>query len=368
MTSLIIRRSIVLVLLLSIASTAAAGIGRAACELVRPGVYRIDFDAAAAPGPIVIYASSKPDALDGTAPVATAERSPVEVAVPGRIGRVYFHLKPASGSTRVVSLRRLPLEGASNFRDLGGYQTSDGRYVRWGRVYRSNHLVDLTASDYAYLNGLGIRLVCDFRTGPERQQSPTKWQGGSPEFLVSPVVSDTDLARAMSPASADEFKERMAIAVRGDSSGEKKWLETAYSRFVVESYEPLLHRLAAGETPVVSHCTAGRDRTGVFSAILLTALGVPRNVVVEDFLLTNHYWLTDASIEQMRLTWQKQYGLEHAPDAALVRTMMTLHAETLEATFDRIVKKYGSFEAYLQNGLHLSSKELLQLRTVLLEE
>src|SRR5256886_15356430 len=113
----------------------------------------------------------------------TIRKTPAEVSIPGQTGRIYFHLKPASGPTRVVSIRRLPLEGAKNFRDLGGYRTSDGHYVRWGFVYRSNHLVNLTAKDFEYLNSLGIRLICDVRSDSERARAPDHWVGTTPEFL-----------------------------------------------------------------------------------------------------------------------------------------------------------------------------------------
>src|ERR1700730_15049061 len=154
--------------------------------LIGPDVYRLDFQASPDAGPVEVFVSSRPDRTDSDKPTLTVRKSPVEVSAPGRTGRIYFHLKPASGVTRVVSVRRLPLQGAANFRDLGGYRASDGRYVRWGLVYRSNHLANLTANDYRYLAGLGIRLVCDVRTEDERKRSPTRWIGPAPEFLAAP--------------------------------------------------------------------------------------------------------------------------------------------------------------------------------------
>src|SRR6267378_5563868 len=164
-------------------SVVATGIESPTCELIGVGVYRIDFQASPDAGPIEVFASSRPDRIDSAKPLLTIRKAPAEVSISGHTGRIYFHLKPASGATRVVSVRRLPLEGAKNFRDLGGYRTSDGHYVRWGLVYRSGYLADLTKQDYQYLRGLGIRLVCDVRAEGERMRSPTNWVGDSPEFL-----------------------------------------------------------------------------------------------------------------------------------------------------------------------------------------
>ena len=100
-----------------------------------------------------------------------------------------------------AQVRHLPLEGAANFRDIGGYPTADGHHVKWGLVYRSNHLVDLTAADYEYLNTLGIKLVCDLRTDGERRKSPTVWQGGKAPRDHDGVHPERDRRRAHTGAA-----------------------------------------------------------------------------------------------------------------------------------------------------------------------
>jgi protein tyrosine/serine phosphatase len=94
---------------------------------------------------------------------------------------------------------------AKNFRDLGGYRTSEGHYVRWGLVYRSNHLVNLTARDSEYLNRLGIRLVCDVRSDGERARAPDHWTGNAPEFFSVPIGSNL-----VATPTADDLKRRVA--------------------------------------------------------------------------------------------------------------------------------------------------------------
>ena len=337
----------------------AAGIENPTCELIRAGVYRIDFEASKDAGPVEVFASSRPDRVDSDKPLVTIRKTPAEVSVAGSSGRIYFHLKPKSGPTRVVSIRRLPLEGAKNFRDLGGYRASDGRYVRWGLVYRSNHLVNLTPSDSEYLNGLGIRLVCDFRSDGERARAPDHWTGNAPEFLPVPIGSNL-----ITPPTAEDLKRRVATI-----HSETKDSVRAYD-YAIEyagQYAKILRRIAAGDLPTVEHCTAGKDRTGVFSAILLTALGVPRETVIQDYMLSNQYLLAAESIERTSADLQLAFGLAETPDISTVRTIMTARPETLEATLDKIDKTYGSFDNYLRDALKLSDSDLAMIRQRLLE-
>jgi protein-tyrosine phosphatase len=345
------------------ASTVDADIQKASCD-GRTGAYHIDYLASPDAGPVVVYPSSRPDRIEPFAPV-TAGGSPVDVS----LGRVYFHLKPASGPTRVVADRRLPLEGAANFRDLGGYRTSSGRYVRWGLVYRSNHLVGLTARDYRYLDSLGIRLVCDLRTEGERELSPTKWVGRAPEILSAPVGENRDIQGAR-----ERMKQRLLLAANPPdpkSPAAADPLPLTYEKFIVEhvgSYQAVFKRLAAGDLPAVTHCTAGKDRTGVFAAVLLTTLGVPRQTVLEDYALTSQYFLDDEHIEGTEADVQSFMGGDVRPTAAFVKSIMTARPEVLEATFASIDKHYGSFDGFLHDGLKLSEEDLTRLRERLLED
>lgn len=327
-------RSYIAVVFFAIGAALADGLEDPTCELVRPRVYRINYQASAEAGAVEVFVSSRPDRIDSPKPVALVRQVPVEIAAQDANGRIYFHLKPAAGPTRVVSVRRLPLEGAANFRDLGGYRTADRRYVRWGLIYRSGHLANLTAHDYEYLGGMGIRLVCDVRTESERQRSPTRWMGLAPEFLSAPIAS------------------------------------SGYDRLAIDNapqYGTILRRLAAGDLPAVEHCSGGKDRTGVFAAILLTVLGVPRETVIRDYLLTTDYALAPERIEQTASDLQTILGLSQRPDAAYVRARMTTKPEALQSAFESIATSFGSFDGYLRNGLKITDSELELLRRRLLE-
>ncbi len=259
----------------------------------------------------------------------------------------------------LAQVRHIPLEGAANFRDIGGYPTADGRHVKWGLVYRSNHLVDLTAADYTYLNNLGIKLVCDLRTDGERHRSPTVWQGRkAPEIMTASILKETDVV--LTP-------ERLKQLASPRAGGE---LSTAYDRMVTESpeqYGRVLRRLAHGDLPSVTHCTAGKDRTGVFSAILLTILNVPQKYVVEDYLLTGEYMLSETNLKRAAVDWQKTTGGSEPADPAVLRAIYTMHPEAITGTFETINRLYGSFDAFVTNGLKLTDAEVMSLRTRLVE-
>jgi protein-tyrosine phosphatase len=263
------------------------------------------------------------------------------------------------GAAAAVSPRVSILEGAANFRDIGGYATADGRHVRKGVVYRSNQLSDLTANDFERLNALGIKLVCDFRTDGERRRSPTQWQGAtSPEMMRAQIMKEADVNM-----SAERLRE---LTTRSSAT-----LATAYDSMVAADpaaeYGHLYKQIAAGKLPVIAHCTAGKDRTGVFSAVLLTMLGVPRSSVIDDYMLTGEYMTTAPALAQAARDMQKTFGTAERPSEATMRAIYEMHAEVLTNTFATIDRLYGSFDGFVRDGLKLTASDVAGLRTQLLE-
>jgi protein-tyrosine phosphatase len=354
-------RSVLAAWILAVPLASAGTIDNALCEQTGPASYRLDFRVSDG-GPVTVYASSSADKIDTSKPVAVIRKSPAEVSVPGRTGRVYFHLKPEHGPTRVVSIRRLPLQGAVNFRDLGGYQTADGKYVRWGRIYRSDYLAGLTAADYQYLADLKIGLVCDLRTDFERKRSPTTWQGKAPEFLVVPVGDDKSIGASMAAFKSALESGEVSQASAGDSG-------YADMLFIYrDQYARVLHRIADGAEPVLTHCSGGADRTGVYAALLLAALGVPREVILDDYNLTPRYFLDEKNLKTTLKDMQAWAGLDHPPDPSLARAQFGRWSSArIESMFRAIDAKYGSFDAFLKDGLQVSQADVARLRQRLLE-
>jgi protein-tyrosine phosphatase len=241
--------------------------------------------------------------------------------------------------------RHLELAGASNFRDLGGYPASDGRTLRWRRIFRSNHLGHLTAADIAVLRGLGLKSAFDFRGAQER----TAAQCSLEEIVVHSLPIEPTVVAALRaqrdaghPLSSAAAMEVMRESYRG------------YVRDNTARFRTLFAHLLEDRAPLVIHCTAGKDRTGFASALILHALGVSDEVIAEDYLLTNRFYRRDPSA---------------SPDfpAEVSGALGSVDATFLAAAFDVVSAEYGDLEGYFSDGLGLGGKERATLAALYLE-
>jgi protein-tyrosine phosphatase len=269
--------------------------------------------------------------------------------------RYYVHLVRAGEDTVVVAERRVPLEGARNFRDLGGYVGADGRRVRWGAVYRSDHLGDLTDADRRQLDRLGIRTIVDFQGAHERDDPavPPSVPAGI-RRVEHPLIDG--------PADGVTFYQRVmdrtltSFAVEDLTAFYEATLEWSAATFgaVLALLSDPTH-LAA-----VFHCRAGKDRTGLTAALLLGALGVAEEEILDDYELTNRY-RSGNRVEVLRpelaaegLDIDDFLPLFVAPRRALADTLAGLRA------------RHGSIEGYLTGPAGLGAEDLARLRTRLL--
>jgi protein-tyrosine phosphatase len=263
------------------------------------------------------------------------------------------------GMPEHVKRRHVALEGAHNFRDLGGYATEDGHTVRWGLFYRSDDLSELSDTDLAKLHGLGIKLVCDFRSAEEKAEEPDRLPAeGPPAMLELPILDDS-----FSPAV---FREKITSGDLGDTDLRQMMIEgnRLFATRYAPRYAAMFERLTQpGQLPALVHCTAGKDRTGFAAAVVLRTLGVPEETVYEDFLLTNHY--TAAQIE--RMVWIIRLVSLFRTDPEQVRPVLGVERAYLEAAFDEIAKQYGGFEAYRREALGLDDAETAAFRQLALE-
>jgi protein-tyrosine phosphatase len=261
--------------------------------------------------------------------------------------RWYFELKPDHGDPLVIADRSLHLSTAANFRDAGGYRTADGRWVRMGLVYRSNGLEHLTDAELDEIDQLHIKLVCDLRTAEEIQKGPDRVPQGVQDISADVLADDADLLHAVMSGSP--------LPPARDGAPAEGLEERIYRDFVrlpsaQKAYRALFERLAdPAQLPTVFHCTAGKDRTGWAQAVLLTLLGVPHATVVSDYVLTNEY-LQGAALNSVR---------QSVNSAAAAK--LTANPAALEAAFDQVTRDYGSFDAYLRQGLHLSDAVIASL-------
>lgn len=177
-----------------------------------------------------------------------------------------------------VAERLLPLEGGVNFRDMGGYETMDGRRIKWRHLFRSGLLSRLTEADEAWLESLGIRCVIDFRTATEQENEPNLWaQRAGIAYWSRPHEEHFGNLHHMVAngiATAEDAHEIMLGGFR----------HLPIQQGV--AYAEMFRRLAVGDAPMVFNCAAGKDRTGGAAALVLMALGVPRETILADFAMT----------------------------------------------------------------------------------
>jgi protein-tyrosine phosphatase len=248
--------------------------------------------------------------------------------------------------------RFLPLERGHNFRDLGGYRTRDGRRVRRGVIFRSGSMSDLTEADVERLSRLGIVCICDLRTTSERAKHPTSWHDASKVRM---------LAR-----DYDHSEGSLASLTTGDGEAVRSRMTSLYKRLHEEqrdTYAALFDRLLASEVPLLFNCAAGKDRTGVAAALILSALGVPRETVVEDYVLSDRYSEPLFAL----LCRNPRYGLNADTPRETWLPMTRAYPEYIESTLDTLGQSYGSVEAYLDQELGVDRAAIDRLRDTLLE-
>ncbi|MGK6353989.1 tyrosine-protein phosphatase [Sphingomonas sp. DT-207] len=262
--------------------------------------------------------------------------------------------RPAQSA--VQHQRVLPLEGGQNFRDLGGYRTADGRTVKWGVLFRSGAMNGLTDKDFAYLRKLGLRTVCDFRDIRERKQAAVNWPAGTPpKVLASDYSMDSaEMMRTLAAPGLDGPKTRTMMA--------SFYRETPYK--FADQYRRMFGELKAGNVPLAFNCSAGKDRTGVAAALLLTALGVPHETVVEDYLLSNTYFKPTAAMagDDEASAFFKRLP----PD--VIKALMGVDRSYIEGAFAEIRERSGSLDAYYKDELGLSAADIAALRARYLEK
>jgi protein-tyrosine phosphatase len=269
--------------------------------------------------------------------------------------RWYFELVPDNGGALTVADRNLHLATAPNFRDAGGYRTTDGKWVRMGLLYRSDQLDHLSEADLGTLHADGLHLVCDLRTDTERKQGMDKLPEGAEPLIADVAGSDSSSSgiAKLFAGGADANK------VLGNGRGVQFMIDAekqfAGSPTANAAYNALFTRLADSKMlPAVFHCTAGKDRTGWAEAVFLSIMGVPRETIVQDYMLSNQYL---AAKNQKTLN-----ALKGRIDPALLEPLFGVRPDYLQAGFDEIDKKYGSMDNYIRDGLKLDDATVKALR------
>ena len=307
---------------------------------------------------VTVLAASRADASPAEARVVASKlRGGRHVVAAPADQRIYFLLRnEADGTLARLAERELPLEQGSNFRDVGGYATADGKRVRWGKVFRSGAMPLLTEGDMGLLESLGIGTVVDLRSMDERQIAPGMLDDRTGALFVSNDYS---------------LRTLMASMMAGDGENMYRGLPEA----LAPQYRAIFRRLLADDGAVVYHCSAGQDRTGVATALLLSTLGVPRETILTDYHLSTA--LRRPQFEMPPLDpadWPGNpivpfyVAAQKAGSAARAEPLYTLSGQShLVQFFAQIDAQYGSVDGYLKAVLGLKEEDLARLKALYLE-
>jgi protein-tyrosine phosphatase len=323
------------------------------------GLVRLDWSDKRAP--VSIYVSSDPDAqpplMRELKPAARGGGAELPLAVSPR---PYFLVRAPDGRQVRLAERLLPLQGGRNFRDLGGWRAADGRQVRWGRIYRSGVMSGLTLADMSYLSDLGLEVICDLRSRQERASQPNPFlKTDAPEVVGTDydMMSMAGLTKATNRAEAiDAFAQAYV----------------EFTEVLTPQYTDLFARLVRRETPVAFNCSAGKDRTGVGSALILSVLGAPRETVLADYALTQVYtppsmYLKAASAEHPApgMTAEQAKALMRLPHEVLA-VMMGSDPAVMRQALAMIDAKYGGPIELAKARYGLTDEKVAHLREVYL--
>lgn len=252
----------------------------------------------------------------------------------------------------------IELEGVINFRDFGGGSSDDGRRIRTGQLYRSGHFATATETDLQRLASMDFALFVDLRRPPERARDPARRPAGHRGAVIE---HRGPMDAALAPhlqflsqpgATPDLLRKQMMVGYRG----------YPFDPHYLAIYREYFARLGGLDGPVLVNCHAGKDRTGFLCALTLHVLGAPREEIIDDYLATNRHSRADARMAEITANFEANYG--HAPREDLVRAMLAVEVEWLDAAFAAIGYKHGDVDTYLAEevGLTIEGREAIRAR------
>ncbi len=245
--------------------------------------------------------------------------------------------------------RHVNLIGASNFRDLGGYETEDGMKLKRGLIYRSDNLSHLSEEDLQKINEIGIKTVCDFRSDFELDEFPS-------------LFSEKTLPKLKHiPIKTLGTRDLRELSIKDDVTSEEmaREMQHHYVLYVHQhkkKYRDFINLVALGEIPLVFHCFAGKDRTGFGALLYLGLLGVKKETIIEDYLLTNKFFKGPIVNEEWRDTSSEK-----------LQPLFEARVDYINAAFSEIYSSYNSIEDFVVKELEIDRQTLDLLKTRILE-
>jgi protein-tyrosine phosphatase len=326
-----------------------AAITRVDLDLRTDGTAGVAWEVAGECESVDIACGSTPETVDHAHVVTLPAAFGSTVLTDSHRRPLFVSVSPTgSGGAVVAGARNLGLSGLSNFRDLGGYHTAGGQRVRWGAVFRSDALL-LDDDGIRLFTNLGIKAIYDLRSDQEREASPNRLPGGDLVVRHLSVVGE-ESARA---------------AIEAGLTNGEAFLAGLYVKILERSADVIGAVIAglADETllPAVFHCAAGKDRTGIVAAVLLLALGVDKERVLDDYELTSRY--RDPGLVKERIARLQE---KHPISAEGVAGIMRTPRWAMEAAIKELENRYGGIDGYLTGPAEVPASALADLRRLLL--
>lgn len=246
----------------------------------------------------------------------------------------------------MMRIKRIPFEKLKNTRDLGGFPAGEGKAVRPGLLLRSGNLSALPENDVRKLFGeIGVKTVIDLRTPIEIKDAPdTRYEGV--DFVCCPLLDNSFLGIARDEYSIETW---LNLFLKNDETPssvfERMYMKLAFDERTKEYYRRIFDILATTDSPVLWHCSAGKDRVGVTTAFILSVLGVDRRLIVKDYERTRHF--TFPEILKIYILGSLKYRNRRISSA--IRVLMDVDGRYIERIFDTMEREYGSVESYLIN-------------------
>lgn len=329
---------------------------------VGPGVFKLSWQGN---GNARVFASTSVDdpSVSGKQVAKTTLRS-AKVDGLDPLDRWYFEVARGSGASAIASTRQFVLQGAQNARDIGGYTTTDGRAVAWGKVFRSDGLSKLTADDVRALATASVHTVVDYRGAGEIARDGPGKLPSTTELVHIPVLDDNTQALATALVAALQNGDPVVLQeLLGDGKatrmGDEGFIKQLQQPETMAGYGKTMQLIADRKGALLYHCTSGKDRTGMMTALLLGVLGVPVQTIVDDFVLSNTF---NHEHNEQIYAYLRSKGI----DAELIRPLMEQRASEIQPVLDAVEKNYGGWDAFAEKVLKLSPDTITKLRNRLL--
>jgi protein-tyrosine phosphatase len=306
-------------------------------------------------GTVSIYESTNPDSFNIQYPLAIVNINDgfKDVFAFRNLKRSYFKLVFNHKYSVVTAERSIPMQQLSNFRDFGGYYNENNLQTQWGKLYRSSSLDYATTADMKFLNALRIKTVIDFRSENERFKYPYRYttsQTFNLPLRENPRLTFFFYGKILSK----QMKKNDVIIAQQDNLS-----------FVMEHnadyFEQMFDILAdKANYPIVFSCSFGKDKTGVAVALILSALGIDREQIISDFLLSNQlidydFFLPNPEVYFFDVDVQES-----------MTAMFSAHQEVITYILDRVIKQHGSMDNFLENELKLNPQKRAKLKEIML--